>query len=69
MCANYTYNRNDAKFRLREKIQVFGAVPRASIRPTDPGPVIVPEYDGFSIRPSIASVREFETPRRQDAEV
>jgi len=50
MCAHYTYNRNDAKFRLREKIQVFGAVPRASIRPTDPGPVIVPEYDGFACR-------------------
>jgi hypothetical protein len=40
MCAHYTYNRNEAKFRLREKIVAFGAVPRASIRLTDLGPVI-----------------------------
>jgi hypothetical protein len=28
------------QFRLREKIEVFGAVPRASIRPTGLGPAI-----------------------------
>lgn len=49
MCA-YTYNRNEAKLKLHEKIQVFGAVPRANIRPTDLGPVILPEYEGFACR-------------------
>jgi len=28
---------------LRDKIVVYGAVPRANIRPTDLGPVIIPE--------------------------
>ena len=50
MCAHYTYNRDAAKFRMREKIVAFGAVPRANIRPTDLGPVILPEYDGFACR-------------------
>ena len=50
MCSNYTYTKNEAKMRLRDKILVFGAVPRANIRPTDLGPIIVPEYDGFACR-------------------
>jgi putative SOS response-associated peptidase YedK len=50
MCAHYTYNRKEAKFRLRDKIVVYGAVPRANIRPTDLGPVIIPEYEGFAYR-------------------
>ena len=49
MCAHYTYNRNEAKFRLREKIQVFGAVPRASIRPTDLGPDLAVEVREYFI--------------------
>jgi len=48
MCANYTYKKNEAKLRLREKIQVFGAVPRANIRPTDLGPVIIPEFQSLA---------------------
>lgn len=36
--------------RLRDLIQVFGVVPRANLRPTDLGPVILPEYDGFACR-------------------
>jgi hypothetical protein len=35
---------------LRDKIVVYGAVPRANIRPTDLGPVILPEDDGFACR-------------------
>ncbi len=50
MCAHYTYNRNEAKFRLREKVVVFGTVPRASIRPTDLAPVIIPEFEGMACR-------------------
>ena len=48
MCSRYTYTKDEAKLRLRDRIMVFGAVPRANIRPTDIGPVILPEYDGFS---------------------
>jgi putative SOS response-associated peptidase YedK len=50
MCSNYTYKKDEAKLRLRDKIPVFGAVPRANIRPTDLGPVILPEHDGFACR-------------------
>ena len=50
MCSRYTYTKDEAKLRLRDKILVFGAVPRANIRPTDIGPVIVPEYEGFACR-------------------
>jgi len=50
MCAHYTYKKNGAKLKLRQKIEVFGAVPRASIRPTDLGPVVVPEFEGLACR-------------------
>ena len=43
MCSRYTYTKDEAKIRLRDKIVVYGAVPRANIRPTDLGPVILPE--------------------------
>ena len=48
MCSRYTYNKDEAKFKLRDQILVFGFVPRGDIRPTDPGPVIIPEHDGFA---------------------
>jgi len=47
MCAHYTYNKDEAKLTLREKIEVFGKVPRAHIRPTDLGPVIIPEFESY----------------------
>ena len=50
MCSRYTYTKDEAKLRLRDKIVVYGAVPRANIRPTDLGPVILPEHDGFACR-------------------
>src|ERR1019366_7187233 len=50
MCSRYTYTKDEAKLRLRDKILVFGAVPSANIRPTDLGPVILPEHDGFACR-------------------
>ena len=37
MCSRYTYTKDEAKLRLRDLIVVFGAVPRANIRP-DLGP-------------------------------
>jgi hypothetical protein len=50
MCSRYSYNKDEAKLRLRDRILVYGAVPRANIRPTDLGPVILPEDDGFVCR-------------------
>jgi putative SOS response-associated peptidase YedK len=50
MCSRYTYTKDEAKLRLRDLIQVFGVVPRANLRPTDLGPVILPEHDGFVCR-------------------
>ena len=41
MCSRYSYNEDEAKLRLRDRILVYGAVARANIRPTDLGPVIV----------------------------
>ncbi len=43
MCSRYTYNKDEAKLKLRDQILVFGFVPRGDIRPTDLGPVIIPE--------------------------
>ena len=48
--SRYSYNKDEAKLKLRDKIQIFGAVPRANIRPTDLGPVILPECEGFACR-------------------
>ena len=48
MCSTYIYTKAEAKLKLREKIEVFGAVPRANIRLTDLGPVIIPEHDSFA---------------------
>ena len=35
MCSRYTYNKDEAKLKLRNQILVFGFVPRGDIRPTD----------------------------------
>ena len=32
--SDYTYTKDEAKFWLREKIEVLGVVPRANIHPT-----------------------------------
>ena len=50
MCSRYTYNQDEAKLKLRDQILVFGFVPRGDIRPTDLGPVIIPEHEGFACR-------------------
>jgi putative SOS response-associated peptidase YedK len=50
MCSHYTYNKDEAKFKLRDQILVLGFVPRGDIRPTDLGPVIVPEHEGYACR-------------------
>jgi putative SOS response-associated peptidase YedK len=50
MCSNYSQKKDEAKLKLRDKMLVFGAVPRANIRPTDLGPVILPEQDEFVCR-------------------
>jgi putative SOS response-associated peptidase YedK len=36
--------------KLRDQILVFGFVPPGDIRPTDLGPVIIPEHEGFACR-------------------
>jgi len=48
MCSQYTYTRNEAKLRLRDLIHIFGIVARAKIRPTDLGPVILPQHESFT---------------------
>lgn len=53
MCSRYTYTKDEAKLRLRDLIQVFGVVPRANLRPTDLGPVILPEHRRLCV-PGIA---------------
>jgi len=50
VCSRYTYKKDEAKLKLREKLIVLGRVPRSDIRPTDLGPVILPEHDGFACR-------------------
>ena len=50
MCSHYTCNKDDAKLKLRDQILVFGFVPPRDIRPTDLGPVIIPEHEGFACR-------------------
>ncbi len=46
MCARYEHKKEEAKIKLREKIYVFGAVPRANIRPTDLAiTVMMPDED------------------------
>lgn len=50
MCARYEHKKDEAKIKLREKIYVFGAVPRANIRPTDLGSIILPDDDDFVCR-------------------
>ena len=42
MCTQYEHKKDEAKLTLREKIEVFGMVPRVHIRPTDLGPIILP---------------------------
>jgi hypothetical protein len=39
LCSHYTYSKNEARLRLRDKILVYGAVLRVNIRPTDFGRV------------------------------
>ena len=41
MCSRYEHKRDEAKIKLRDLIRVFGVVPRANIRPTDLGPIIL----------------------------
>jgi putative SOS response-associated peptidase YedK len=50
MCSRYTYNKDEVKLRLRDLIHIFGVVARANIRPTDLGPVILPEHESFSCK-------------------
>ena len=50
MCARYTYTKDEAKLRLLELLVVFGRVPKDDIRPTDLGPVILPDFQGLFLR-------------------
>ena len=50
MCARYTYNKDEAMLRLRRKLEASGLLPKADIRPTDLGPVVIPEFAGAAVR-------------------
>src|SRR6516162_2920041 len=50
MCRDYSAKKEEARVTLNKKQVMFGFVPRARIRPTDPGPVILPESDSFACR-------------------
>ena len=50
MCSHYTCNQVAARIKLRDRLEVFPFMPRASIRPTDLAPVILPDADSFSCR-------------------
>jgi hypothetical protein len=50
MCSRYEQKRDEVKIKLRDKIYVFGMVPRANICPTDLGPIILPDEDSFACR-------------------
>jgi putative SOS response-associated peptidase YedK len=47
MCAHFTIKRDEEKIRLRDKILIYGAVPRADIKPTDLAPIIIPDNDDY----------------------
>jgi putative SOS response-associated peptidase YedK len=47
MRAHFTIKRDEEKIRLRDKILIYGAVPRADIKPTDLAPIIIPENDDY----------------------
>jgi putative SOS response-associated peptidase YedK len=50
MCTEYSAKKEQAEMTLEEKVFVFGIVPHEKIRPTDLGPVILPEEDSFVCR-------------------
>jgi hypothetical protein len=50
MCRDYSDKKEEARVTLNKKQIMFGFVPRVRIRPTDPGPVILPESDSFTCR-------------------
>ena len=45
MCFRYSAKKNEARIKAREREHVFGLAPRENIRPTDYGPVLLPEED------------------------
>ena len=45
MCFRYTAKKTEARIQAREKQFVFGMVPRENIRPTDLGPILLPDDD------------------------
>ena len=49
MCSRYTVKRDEGKIRLRDKIVIYGAVPREDIRPTDLAPILIPDDDNFQM--------------------
>ena len=59
MCSSYSYIKDEAKLRLRDKILVYGAVPRANTRPTDLGPVMANDETQFFL-PKVQKQVHFE---------
>lgn len=50
MCVTYTYTKDVAKLELLEKLINYGVLRCGVLRPTDLGPVIVPEFEGLAAR-------------------
>ena len=50
VCTNYKAKINGVRIKSREKELVFGLVPRENIRPTDFGPLVLPEQDSLVCR-------------------
>jgi putative SOS response-associated peptidase YedK len=50
VCFRYSAKKNEARIRYREKIEAFGMVPHEDIRPTDFGPILLPEEDSLVLR-------------------
>ena len=64
MCFRYSAKKNEARIKARERDYVFGLVPRENIRPTDYGPVLLPEKDDLSAprQGGQSSARRFPSP-------
>jgi putative SOS response-associated peptidase YedK len=47
VCTNYNAKKKEARIKMQDKQLIFGMVPRESIRPTDLGPILIPEKDNY----------------------
>ena len=50
MCRDYSAKKEEANITLNKKQIIFGFLPRARIRLTNPGPVILPDSENYLCR-------------------